>query len=69
MTPEGIRDLLESLGDDHNDLCTCDGCINVNFPRPQKEMDREFRELCLKLCTTEQLEWHKQFRPETWSVV
>lgn len=43
--------------------CFCDDC---NPPRSQAVKDAEFRELCLRLCTPEQLAWHKAFRPETW---
>lgn len=51
---------------DETDACRCDGCLNSNYPRSQAVKDAEFRELCLALCTPEQLAWHKAFRPETW---
>lgn len=56
----------KASGCSEDDSCRCDGCINVNYPRSQAVKDAEFRELCLRICTPEQIAWHKAFRPETW---
>lgn len=62
-----VTEMLESLDDPHGDGCRCDGCMNVNFRRPQAVIDAELRVLAEAHCTPDMVDWLKGFRPEAWA--
>ncbi len=42
---------------EHDDACRCDGCVNVNYPRPRSVVVAELRDICAE----HGVEWALEF--------